>query len=161
MRLKSAGLLAMVLGLALSACGIAERRPDDPCRPVDVGGDCFAPSPQGFADHALASAKAWPQLNGMSLTAARLIEAQNVARNEPNWIVPLTASGKVYAASRFLPAGRQVRLAEIALYEPALASFPHPQPGHRLVLRENGCPQPTDASCLFSNFGWEIDAEGN
>jgi hypothetical protein len=91
-----------VLGLVLAGCGLG---PDasEPCAPVDVGGECFEPSEEQFIEHALASAGAWPQLDGVELTADVVIEGTDLSSSTPTWVVPLLAHGEVVAISRFVP----------------------------------------------------------
>lgn len=143
--------------LVLSSCSFLFR--DDPaCRPVDVGGECFAPSNAAFVAHALTSATAWPQLLGASLTPGDVIEGFDEVAAQPTWVVALRADGRVVAASRFLPVGDRVRLAEVALYEPPRLDFPTPGDGQQLVLILAGvCGDPMPEECLFTNYGWRFD----
>lgn len=150
--------VALVAAVALVIAGCSFLT-DDPsaCRPVDVGGECFAPSDKGFVEHALTSARAWPQLNGLDIEAGAVIEGFDAVAAQPTWIVPLRSGGQIVAASRFLPFGDQVRLGEVTLYEPARDSFPVPRDGERLVLVSGYCGDPLPDECLFTNYGWRIE----
>jgi hypothetical protein len=156
--IRLAGLL-IALTLSLSGCSLLEPGPDA-CRPVDEGGECFTPSHDGFIAHALASSRAWPQLDGMPVEATEVIDAFDEESEREIWIVPLRAGGQVVAASRFQPFADtdQVRLGEVALYQPARASFPAPRPGQRLVSFIAPCGETMPESCLFTNFGWRLEA---
>jgi hypothetical protein len=52
--LRTRTLLGILLALVFSLSGwsLLEPRPDE-CHPVDVGAECFAPSREGFIEHAL------------------------------------------------------------------------------------------------------------
>jgi hypothetical protein len=149
------GILVAVV-LSLSGCSVLEPGPDQ-CRPVDEGGDCFAPSPEGFVEHALASARAWPQLDGLAIEAGGVIEGFDAAADQPTWIVPLHSDGRIVAASRFLPLGAEVRLGEVALYQPPRDAFPTPAENERLVIFTAVCGDPMPASCVFREYGWRIE----
>lgn len=143
--------------LVLAGCSFLSA-PDSACAPVDPGGECFAPSNAAFVEHALTSATAWPQLNGVALTPGDVIEGFDEVAGQPTWVVPLLANERVVAASRFLPVGDRVRLAEVALYEPPRLDFPTPKDGDRLVLMSAGvCGDPLPEKCLFTNYGWRFD----
>lgn len=142
--------------LALSGCSVVEPGPDT-CRPVDEGGECFAPTREGFIDHALASARAWPQLDGLAIDADEIIEGFDAAAGQPTWIVPLRSNGRVVGASRFLPFRDEVRLAEVALYQPARDGFPAPGQGERLVIFTAQCGDPKPETCLFAEYGWRVE----
>ena len=164
MSLKTHHAAGFLLAIALIAGGCSVLQPGDPaCPPVDPGGDCFAPSNAAFAAHALTSASAWPQLDGLPIVAGNVLEAFDEAANQPTWIVSLLVEERVVAASRFLPHGTEVRLAEVVLYEPARLKFPTVGPGQRLVLfhAAKGCGEPIRADCLFINYGWRIDPPSN
>lgn len=155
-------LLGILWGLAigLSACSFLPEA-DASCPPVDPGGDCFVPSRDAFATHALTSATAWPQLNGVALDTGDLIEGFDEVAGQRTWIVPLWARGEVVAASRFLPLGNRVRLAEVVLYQPARRTFPGPVGGQRLILvaaGANDCGDPLPNQCLFINYRWRFDS---
>jgi hypothetical protein len=107
---------------------VLEAGPDE-CRPVDEGGECFAPSDEGF----------------------------DAAADAPTWIVPLRSNGQIVAASRFLPFENQVRLGEVALYLPARVEFPTPAQDERLVIFPQPCGEPMPATCLFREHGWRIE----
>ena len=155
---RLAGML-IALALSLSRCSLLEPGPDA-CRPVDEGGECFTPSRDGFIAHALASARAWPQLDGMAVEATEVIDALDTESGRAIWIVPIRAGGQVVAASRFQPFADtgQVRLGEVALYQPARASFPTPRADQRLVIFVASCGDPMPESCLFTNFAWRLEA---
>lgn len=156
MRAGRGAALVAAAALAIAGCSLLA---DDPsaCRPVDVGGDCFAPSDEGFVEHALTSAGAWPQLNGLDIEAGAVIEAFDTAAGQPTWIVPLFSDGQTVAASRFLPFEDQVRLSEVTLYQPARDGFPVPRDGERLVLVSRACVDPLPDECLFTEYGWRIE----
>ncbi len=152
-------LLGILVALcwSLSGCSLVGLGPDA-CRPVDEGGECFAPSGDGFAEHAIESARAWPQLDGIALEAGGVIDAFDEAAGEPTWIVPLWADGRIVAASRFLPFGAdEVRLGEVALYRPPRDGIPTPAAGERLVIFTAMCGDPMPATCLFRESGWRIE----
>jgi hypothetical protein len=150
--------LAAVLGALALAAACSSFASDPACAPVDPGGECFGPADAAFAAHALASAAAWPQLEGLALTAGPVIAAFDEAAGQPTWVVPLMANDRVVAASRFLPVGERVRLAEVALYQPPRTDFPVPVAGQRLVLIPTAsCADPLPVSCLFANHSWRID----
>ncbi len=132
--------------------------PLGPCYPVDEGGNCFDPTEQAFIDHAIESTRAWPQLAGLAVQATEIIEAYDTAAEQPTWIVPITADGRIVAASRFLPFGHQVRLGEIALYQPPRDTFPTPGLRQRLIVFATAsCVDPMPDQCLFSERGWRIE----
>jgi hypothetical protein len=108
--------LLISLALSLSACSLLEPGPQA-CRPVDEGGECFTPSHEGFISHALASARAWPQLDGLAVEATEVIDAFDTESGQAIWIVPIRAGGKIVAASRFQTFADtdEVRLGEVAL----------------------------------------------
>lgn len=149
----------LVAAVVVGGCSsLFERDITDPCAPVDPGGECFVPSADGYRSHALESATAWPQLRGVQLTVEPLVEARDPDGNI-ELIAPMTSDGRVVAASRFVPvSGVQVKLGEVTLFDPPLASFPRPQAGQRLVLRYTACLEPGER-CLFKGWGWEF-AEG-
>lgn len=151
--------LLISLALSLSACSLLEPGPGA-CRPVDEGGECFTPSHEGFISHALASARAWPQLDGLVVEATEVIDAFDTESGQAIWIVPIRAGGKIVAASRFQQFSDkdQVQLGEVALYLPPRLSFPAPRAGQRLVIFHASCGDPMPESCLFTNFGWRLEA---
>jgi hypothetical protein len=153
------GARLIALALSLSGCSLLEPGPDA-CRPVDEGGECFTPSRDGFLTHALASARAWPQLDGVGVEATEVIDAVDAESGRAIWIVPIRAGGQVVAASRFQPFADtgQVRLGEVTLYQPARASFPIPRADQRLVIFIESCGDPLPESCLFTNFAWRLQA---
>jgi hypothetical protein len=155
----SAGRVLVALTLAAGiAAGCSVFELGDPwCPPVDVGGDCFLPSDDAFVAHALESATAWPQLDGVQITAGPVIEGFDEAAGQQTWVVPLLGNGRTVAASRFLPFEGHVRLAEVALYQPPRDVFPVPRAGRHLVLFEMVCPDPSTAACLFQNYGWRVE----
>ncbi len=107
--------------------------------------------------HALESSTAWPQLDGVRLTAGPVIEAFDEATAEQAWIVPLFHEGKAVAASRFHPFEGHAQLGEVALYQAPRSAFPIPRAGERLVLFAMTCADPWPDSCLFQNSGWRIE----
>lgn len=155
--------IAAVLGLAISLAGCSlvdlvtgrrEAPPDDPCRPVDPGGECFEPSDAAFRDHAEASAEAWPQLDGLPIEAGPVLSVEDRVDGRATWIVPLVSAGSFVATSRFirLEEDSRVKLAEIALLVPNRPEFPTPVDGERLVRYERpGCGNPLEALCVFSD----------
>ena len=146
----------VVLTLSLSGCSMLQPGPDG-CRPVDEGGGCFVPSRDGFVEHALVSARAWPQLDGLTIEASEVIEGFDAAAGQPTWIVPLRSDGGIVAASRFLPFNGEVRLGEVALYLPARDKFPTPVQNERLVIFAKMCGDPMPATCLFREHGWRLE----
>lgn len=149
------GILVAVV-LSLSGCSILEPGPDE-CRPVDEGGECFAPARASFVEHALASARAWPQLDGLAIEAGEVVEAFDAAADAPTWIVPLRSNGQIVAASRFLPFENEVRLGEVALYVPARDESPTPAQNERLVIFTQVCGDPMPKTCLFREHAWRIE----
>jgi hypothetical protein len=148
------------LVLVLAGCGLG---PDasGPCAPVDVGGECFEPSEEQFIEHALASAGAWPQLDGVEVPADVVIEGTDLSSNRPTWVVPLLADGEIVAISRLVPvSGNLVKLGEVALLEEALAPLPVDL-GGEFVLYADGarCIDDPDPSCLFSEYPWAVRLE--
>jgi hypothetical protein len=149
-----ATLVAVVL--SLSGCSMLEPGPDE-CRAVDEGGECFAPSRAGIVEHALASTRAWPQLDGLAIEAGEVVEGFDAAADAPTWMVPLRSNGKIVAASRFLPFENEVRLGEVALYLPARDEFPTPAHDERLVIFTQDCGDPLPETCLFREHAWRIE----
>jgi hypothetical protein len=154
--MRTAVGMLLAVALSLSGCSMVEPGPDE-CRPVDEGGECFAPSRAGFVDHALASARAWPRLDGLAIEAGEVVEGFDAAADGQTWIVPLRSNGRIVAASRFLPFGSEVRLGEVALYLPARHGFPTPAQNERLVIFTQACGDPIPATCLFRGHGWRIE----
>lgn len=149
-------LLLSISAVVLAGCGLAD--PSGPCAPVDVGGECFEPSDEGFIDHALTSAGAWPQLNGVEVTADRVIEGTDVTNDMRTWVVPLIADGEMVAISRFIPvAANQVKLGEVALLEEPVEPLPD-ELGGELVLYVDSprCIDNPDLDCLFSEVAWAV-----
>jgi hypothetical protein len=152
--------IGVVLAVALAVAGCSLVAADPDCPPVDEGGECFVPTEQGFLDHAMESAGAWPPLDGVNLVPQGVIEGFDRAANQRTWIVPMVADGRVVAASRFLPFDDRVRLGEVVLYQPPRQSFPTPDEGERLVIlpalgRE--CVDPEADKCLFAEHLWLLE----
>lgn len=150
-------LLLGLIALILAGCGVG---PDQsgPCAPVDVGGECFEPSEEGFIDHALTSVGAWPQLGGIEVTADRVIEGTDLTNQMRTWVVPLIAGGEMVAISRFVPvADNQVRLGEVALLEEPLPPLPADLDGE-FVLYVDGphCIDNAELECLFTAHAWAV-----
>lgn len=144
-------------GLVLAGCGLG---PDasGPCAPVDVGGECFEPSDERFIEHALTSAGAWPQLDGVEMTADRVIEGTDLANDLRMWVVPLVADGKIVAISRFVPvADNQVKLGEVALLVEPLALLPADLRGEFVLYADSPrCIDNPEVSCLFAEHAWAV-----
>lgn len=149
--------ILVAAAVLLSGCSLLLRQGADDCVPVDTGGECFAPTREGFIEHALASARAWPQLDGLAIEAGEIIEGFDAAAEQPTWIVPLRFEGRFVGASRFLPFREQVRLGEVALYQPARDAFPAPGQGERLVIFTAACGDPMPEACLFREYRWRIE----
>lgn len=156
MRARTVVGILVAVAFTLSGCSLLETGLDE-CRPVDEGGECFAPSRTGFVEHALASTRAWPQLEGLTIEAGVVVEGFDAAAGLPTWIVPLSSDGRFVAASRFLPFGDEVRLGEVAIYVPARDEFPTPRENERLVIFTQTCGDPMPATCLFRKHGWRIE----
>lgn len=152
-------LLAPCL-VSLAGCGLLRPEPPDPCAPVDVGGECFTPSHEAFIAHALESAGAWPQLDGVALSADRVVEGDDLTNQSVTWVVPIVSEGRMVAISRFLPAGRgQVKLAEVALLEEPLPPLPDDLGGELVLFVNPGCADDSDKACLFSEYGWALQLD--
>lgn len=152
---------SLLLGLgmlAITGCGMLGPEPSGPCAPVDIGGDCFEPSEEGFIDHALTSAGAWPQLDGVEVTADRVIEGTDVTNDTPTWIVPLIGGGEMVAISRFVPvADNQVKLGEVALLEEPLPPLPADLGGEFVLYVDSPrCIDNPEADCLFGELAWAV-----
>lgn len=145
-----------LLILALASCVLAEQ--SGPCALVDVGGECFEPSAEGFIDHALTSAGAWPQINGVGVSADRVIEGTDVTNDTRTWVVPLVADGEMVAFSRFVPvADNQVRLGEVALLEEPLPPLPADLGGEFVLYVDSPrCIDNPELDCLFSEVAWAV-----
>lgn len=143
--------------LVLAGCGLVAEA-SGPCAPVDVGGECFEPSEEAFIDHALTSAEAWPQLDGVEVTADRVIEGTDVTNDMGTWIVPLITDGKMVAVSRFVPvADNQVKLGEVALLEDPLPPLPADLGGEFvLYVDSRHCIDNPELECLFSELAWAV-----
>jgi hypothetical protein len=156
-RLRPPALLAfgLLLSLALGGCrwlGFDARDRDDPCRPVDPGGECFEPNDAEFQAHAEASAAAWPQLNGLTVDAGPVLPVEDHLDGHETWVVPLVSDGSFIATARFtrLPDDTRVKLAEIALLVPPRREFLTPAAGERLTrYGRDGCGNPLEALCVF------------
>lgn len=154
------GLVALLIGL-LSGCGLLGPRELSSCAPVDVGGECFTPSHEAFIEQAIVSSGAWPQLDGMEITADRVITGEDLDLNRPTWVVPLLADGKMVAISRYLPVdGDQVKLAEVALLERPLEPLPADLDGEMVLFPDIGCVDDAGVECLFSEYGWALRMDG-
>ena len=149
--------VAIGIGLVLAGCGLMSDQSGDPCAPVDVGGDCFEPSPEAFIAHALRSAGAWPQLDGHNLEADRVIEATELSNDSATWLVPLLSNGRMVAISRFTSVDEsQVKLGEVSLLEEPLDP-PPPAFGGDLVLFEDvACAEDPSIDCLFNEMRWAV-----
>ena len=130
---------------------------DDACPPVDPGGECFVPSHRAFLEHAVESARAWPQLAGRDIEADEVIEAVDTVDGHATWLVPLRSDGWIVAASRFLPFRNEAKLAEVVLYEPPRRTFPSPDDGEELRLVSARCGDPLPRTCLFRNYAWRLE----
>ncbi|HET6381542.1 MAG TPA: hypothetical protein VFH63_11005 [candidate division Zixibacteria bacterium] len=148
--------LSCALLLVLASCGLADS--SGPCAPVDIGGECFEPSEEAFIDHALTSAGAWPQLDGVALTAERVIDGTEVTNDIRTWVVPLIADGKMVAISRFIPvAENQVKLGEVALLEEPLPPLPVDLGGEFVMYVDSPhCVDNAELQCLFSELAWAV-----
>lgn len=144
--------VVLALGLGLSAIACVAENPE--CRPVDVGGECFAPTAASLKAHALINATAYASLSQVLLTADEPFEAEDTD-GQRIWIVPFRAKGLVVGASRFVHVGSDVKLGQVVAYTPPLETFPAPGPGTRLRLVFTGCLEP-GATCLFASAGWEL-----
>ncbi len=142
--------------VVLAGCGLVE--PSGPCAPVDVGGECFEPSEEGFIDHALTSAGTWPQLDGVALTADRVIEGADVTNDVRTWIVPLLSDGEMVAVSRFIPVtDDRVKLGEAALLEEPLPPLPADLGGEPVLYAASPrCHDNAELECLFSELAWAV-----
>lgn len=149
-------LLLSIPVVVLAGCGLVE--PSGPCAPVDVGGECFEPSEEGFIGHALTSAEAWPQLDGVEVTADRVIEGTDVTNDMRTWVVPLLADGEMVAVSRFIPvADDQVKLGEVALLEEPLPPLPADLGGELVLYVDSAhCFDNPELECLFSELAWAV-----
>ena len=147
---------ALLIGL-LSGCGLLGPGELSPCAPVDVGGECFTPSHDAFIEHAILSSGAWPQLDGLEITADRVITGEHLDLNDPTWVVPLLADGEMVAISRFFQIdGDQVKLAEVALLERPLEPLPADLDGEMVLFVNIGCVDDAGLECLFSEHGWAL-----
>ena len=151
-------LRSLLFVVATIVSGCAMDRTGDPCAPVDVGGECFVRSEEAFVAHALESADAWPQLDGMELSAERVIGGTDVTRNTETWVVPLLDDeGQMVAISRFVPVGTdQAKLGEVALLEDPLPPLPDDLGGELVLFESRRCPDDPSAACLFVETGWAI-----
>jgi len=146
----------LFLGALVSACG-PSAEDLGPCAPVDVGGECFAPSNEGFLQHALTSADAWPQLDGVELSADRVIEGVQLPDNTPIWLVPIMSDNRMVAISRFVAVERdQVKLGEVALLERPLPPLPADVGGELVLFVDIGCVDDASVDCLFGAHRWAV-----
>ncbi len=149
--------LVVLFAALLSGCGLLGTDELSPCAPVDVGGECFAPSEEAFIEHALTSAGAWPQLKGVKLSADRIIEGADLANNIETWIVPMLSDGRMVAVSRFVPVENgQVKLGEVALLEEPLPRLPDDLGGEFVLFIDVGCIDDASAGCLFGEYRWAV-----
>lgn len=142
--------------LLVSGCERFSTGPDA-CQPVDPGTGCFDSTREAFIEHALASARARPELDGLEIEAGEVLYGLDEAAVQPTWIVPLRSNGRVVGATRFATFRDQVRLVEVALYQPARDSFPSRGPGQNLVIFIAPCGDPIPETCLFREYGWRIE----
>lgn len=151
-RSLSRGLIALVL----TGCGLAGT--SGPCAPVDVGGECFEPTGAAFIRHALMSAEAWPQLDGVDVTADRVIEGFDRSHGTRTWVVPLMADSEMVAISRFIPVtDTQVKLGEVSLLEEPLPPLPSDFGGEFVLYADSpNCIDNPELECLFSELAWAI-----
>lgn len=150
-------LLLSISLVVLGGCSLGADA-SGPCAPVDMGGECFEPSEEGFIDHALTSAGAWPQLDGLDLTADRVIDGTDLTTDSPTWVVPLVAEDEMVAVSRFVPvAGGQVKLGEVALLEEPLRPLPEGLEGEFVLYVDSPrCIDNPALDCLFSELAWAL-----
>lgn len=150
---------SLLLGvLALVGCGIVAPEPSGPCAPVDVGGECFQPSEEGFIAHAVTSAGAWPEPDGDEVTADRVIDGFDVTNDTRTWVVPLVAGGEMVAISRFIPVrDNQVKLGEVALLEEPLRPLPADLGGDFVLYVDSPrCIDNAGLDCVFSEYAWAV-----
>lgn len=150
--------LMLAVVLLLVGCDLLGADPSGPCLPVDVGGECFEPSEEALIDHALTSAGAWRQLDGLELTADRVIEGIDLTNDTRVWVIPLVAEGEMVAVSRFVPvAGDQVKLGEVALLEEPLPPLPDVFGGEFVLYVDSPrCIDNPALGCLFSELAWAV-----
>lgn len=130
---------------------------DNPCAPVDVGGECFEPSTEAFIEHALTSAGAWPQLDDHELEADRVIDATDLSNDSPTWLVPLLSDGRMVAISRFMSVDQdQVKLGEVSLLEEALDPVPAGFGGDLVLFKDVACAEDPSFDCLFNEVRWAV-----
>jgi hypothetical protein len=148
------GLCAWVL-CGCSSTSIAS------CPPADDGGGCFVISAPGFTQHALASARALPQLEGVSLDAPRVFQGDDVTAGTRVWVVPLLVDDQMVAASRFVPAGGgQAKLAEVTLLEDPLPELPEDIGGLVVLWANPACRGDPGLACLFPDYEWAVQLQG-
>jgi len=147
--------LAFALGIAFVLTGCAPEQ--SRCAPVDPGGECFAPSKEAFIEHALTSAMAWPQLDGVTVSANRVIEAVDTSTDSRTWLVPLMDGNRMVAISRFLTVGEdEVKLGEVSLLEEPLEPLPERFAGELVLFADASCAEDPSIDCLFSEERWAV-----
>lgn len=147
--------LAFALGIAFVLVGCAPEQ--SRCGPVDPGGECFAPSKDAFIEHALTSATAWPQLDGVTVSATRVIEAVDLTTDSQTWLVPLMDGNRMVAISRFLTVDEdEVKLGEVSLLEEPLEPLPEQFGGEVVLFADTSCAEDPSIDCLFNESRWAV-----
>lgn len=147
--------LAFALGIAFVLVGCAPEQ--SRCAPVDPGGECFTPSEEAFIEHALTSATAWPQLDGVRLSADRVIEAVDLSTDSRTWLVPLMDGNRMVAISRFLTVDEdEVKLGEVSLLEEPLEALPEQFGGKVVLFAAASCAEDPSIDCLFNEERWAV-----
>jgi hypothetical protein len=157
-RVPRAVLLCLYTG---AFCACVSSLPSGSCPPGDDGSGCFVISGPAFRQHALTSAQALPELQGLSLAAPRVLVGDYVTAGTRVWVVPLLADGQMVAASRFVPADDgQAKLAEVALLEEPLPQLAEDIGGDVVLWANPGCRGDASLACPFPEYEWAVRLPG-
>lgn len=120
--------------------------------------DCHATLPALEADRTewLYKSKG-RQLDGVTGSANRVIEAVDTSTDSRTWLVPLMDGNRMVAISRFVTVGEdEVKLGEVSLLEEPLEPLPERFAGELILLADASCAEDSSIDCLFTELRWAV-----